>query len=148
MKKSAHIIQVVDREDIGKGQRRTRNMRPPVIRDQYKDDSSFDEESSGDESADDNNPRPPRRPRASYTRRERADKDNAWRTHQEELETAYHTREEEYRREQRNDFIVFEYMENGDLAHLIYKLLEAGSPTPRIPNRVLWSFWLCCKFEL
>lgn len=38
------------------------------------------------------------------------------------------------------DYIFFDFMENGDLEHLIYRLVETETD---VPNRVLWSFWLC-----
>ncbi|KAI1106785.1 kinase-like protein [Jackrogersella minutella] len=38
------------------------------------------------------------------------------------------------------DYLLLEFMENGDLAHFIYKLNELNEV---VPNRVLWSFWLC-----
>lgn len=40
------------------------------------------------------------------------------------------------------DYIVLEFARNGDLKDLIAKLHEAGG---RIPRRVLWSWWICCK---
>ncbi|KAI0839368.1 hypothetical protein F5Y06DRAFT_286403 [Hypoxylon sp. FL0890] len=40
----------------------------------------------------------------------------------------------------RKDFLFTEFMENGDLEHLLYRLVEAKED---VPNRVLWSFWLC-----
>lgn len=144
MRKSAHIVQVIDRKDIGKEYSR----RPPVIWDLDQDDSSFYEDSSGDDSADNSLPHPQRRPRAVYSARERAAKDAAWRRHQRELAWEYNLPGERRRRNKRMDFIIQEYLENGDLAHLIYKLEAGGRAGTRIPNRVLWSFWLCCKFEL
>lgn len=52
------------------------------------------------------------------------------------------------RRRRRRDFVVFEYLENGDLAQLINKLVEAqltattnaARDETRVPNRVLWAF--------
>ncbi|OTA92219.1 hypothetical protein M434DRAFT_32006 [Hypoxylon sp. CO27-5] len=40
----------------------------------------------------------------------------------------------------RKDYIFFDFMENGDLEHLLYRLVETETD---VPNRVLWSFWLC-----
>jgi hypothetical protein len=36
------------------------------------------------------------------------------------------------------NFIFLEYMQNGDLGQLISRLGQE-----EVPNRVLWSFWLC-----
>lgn len=45
----------------------------------------------------------------------------------------------------RHDYVILEFVENGDLAHLIQRIEKAkGDKTKRVPNRVLWSFWLCC----
>ncbi|KAI1636932.1 hypothetical protein F4809DRAFT_661876 [Biscogniauxia mediterranea] len=38
------------------------------------------------------------------------------------------------------DYLLLEFAENGDLANFIYKTNEMGE---KVPNRVLWSFWLC-----
>ncbi|KAI5864307.1 kinase-like protein [Durotheca rogersii] len=40
----------------------------------------------------------------------------------------------------RMDYLLLEFMENGDVAHLIYKINDLGE---KVPNRVLWSFWSC-----
>lgn len=41
----------------------------------------------------------------------------------------------------RVDFILSEYVPNGDLANLIGRAAEARE---MIPNRILWQFFLCC----
>ncbi|KAI5924783.1 kinase-like protein [Camillea tinctor] len=38
------------------------------------------------------------------------------------------------------DFLLLEFAEHGDLANFIYKCNELNE---MVPNRVLWSFWLC-----
>ncbi|KAI1503527.1 kinase-like protein [Biscogniauxia marginata] len=38
------------------------------------------------------------------------------------------------------DYLLLEFVENGDLANLIWRI---GEQKERVPNRVLWSFWLC-----
>ncbi|KAI1471306.1 kinase-like domain-containing protein [Daldinia caldariorum] len=45
----------------------------------------------------------------------------------------------------RHDYIILEYLGNGDLGHLIQRIEKASLPREekRVPNRVLWSFWLC-----
>ncbi len=45
---------------------------------------------------------------------------------------------------QRRDYIIMEYLQNGSLAGLIVKLNELKAD--KIPNRVLWGFWLCRKY--
>lgn len=44
------------------------------------------------------------------------------------------------------DYFIMEYLENGDLTNFLYKAVDMVNENParRIPNRVLWSFWLCC----
>lgn len=44
------------------------------------------------------------------------------------------------------DYIISDFMSNGDLASLIWRLLDQNETT--IPNRVLWSFWLCRKLRI
>lgn len=46
-------------------------------------------------------------------------------------------------------YMFLEFLENGSLAALIRKLnaYEDEGEEIRIPNRVLWSFWLCSKWE-
>ncbi|RYP46737.1 hypothetical protein DL768_007084 [Monosporascus sp. mg162] len=39
-----------------------------------------------------------------------------------------------------HDYILLEYMKNGDMANMLYRLNEQDE---KVPNRVLWSFFLC-----
>ncbi|KAG4222264.1 hypothetical protein PC116_g29261 [Phytophthora cactorum] len=50
----------------------------------------------------------------------------------------------------RHDFIILEYLSNGDLGSLIQRIEKANMPKrqKRVPNRVLWSFWFCCTLTL
>lgn len=45
----------------------------------------------------------------------------------------------------KKDFLVLEFVEGGDLYNLIAKLREGGA---RIPQRVMWSWWLCRRYTL
>ncbi|KAI0106452.1 kinase-like domain-containing protein [Nemania sp. FL0031] len=48
--------------------------------------------------------------------------------------------------ENRRDIICLEFCENGDLATLLTKINDdkwLQRDRPNVPNRVLWSFWLC-----
>lgn len=40
--------------------------------------------------------------------------------------------------------LVMEYLENSDLARLHYRLNKYKAD---VPNRILWAFFLCCKFS-
>lgn len=42
------------------------------------------------------------------------------------------------------DYLLLEFAENGDLEKFIIKMNERNL---MVPNRVLWSFWLCCEFD-
>ncbi len=42
--------------------------------------------------------------------------------------------------EEEKDYIVLEYLQNGDLKNMITKIFNDRG---LIPDRVLWSFWLC-----
>ena len=41
------------------------------------------------------------------------------------------------------EFMILEFMENGDLNSLLNRSNQVSSAP--IPNRVLWSFFLCCE---
>ncbi|KAK6069828.1 hypothetical protein SCUP515_08841 [Seiridium cupressi] len=107
------------------------------------------EDSSDDESTDDEAParRTRNRTRARGQTIKRKDRDEAYRN----AKDAAHQRRV---REAdallaggilgRRDFVLLEHVENGSLASLIKKLTVDGSrDSVRIPNRVLWAFWLC-----
>ena len=132
---------MIDRRDIGRPS-------APVFSDLYEDDSSCDDDSSGDESADDNRPRPPKYKRSRYSRIDTVRKKRRWRDRLRRLTSRINDPAEVARRRRRRDFVVFEYLENGDLAQLINKLVEAqltattnaARDETRVPNRVLWAF--------
>ncbi|KAI0514975.1 hypothetical protein F5B22DRAFT_211034 [Xylaria bambusicola] len=139
VKGSAHCIQAIDPQDIGKLPHRPYFMR-------YEDyDSSADEESSGNDSS---NFREVRRRHRILKRKSR----NAlyWRRKKKRKQAREREIEkmlaEEYISGERKEYIIMEYMHNGSLANLIDNLIEAKPndiKLARVPNRVLWGFWLC-----
>ncbi|KAI1390443.1 uncharacterized protein F4822DRAFT_443300 [Hypoxylon trugodes] len=135
LKGSAHCIKLIEPEDIGKFV----DTSPPLV---LSDDLSSQESSSGDESTvegtDRYNPeywrnvREERRkkrigttsnPPQGVKRKRQAGKEPIW------------------------DFMILEYMEHGDLQGLISKLAheknKGTGSLGKVPNTVLWSFWLC-----
>ncbi|RYP05106.1 hypothetical protein DL764_004022 [Monosporascus ibericus] len=135
--KSAHCVQVINRRDIGKNA-----LRDELIVPLPGDDSSVDGDSSGDESIDYARPRarPQRRNLAPAQMNHRIVR---WEARQEEILDKYYHPEFVGRGRARRDFTILEYLENGDLSNLIYKLAEDKETNGRVPNRVLWAFWLC-----
>ncbi|KAI0843809.1 kinase-like domain-containing protein [Daldinia vernicosa] len=133
---AAHAVQLVHPESVGK------EPMDPYYPKPSEDDSSDDENSSGDESIDQPY-RPPRIPRRQRSA--------------EELQTRAQSFHNRYRTwyfrnaalESRKDYLLLEYIEGGDLRMLINRLSDAttgpggpGGVTP-IPNRILWALWLC-----
>ncbi|RYP53711.1 hypothetical protein DL768_001311 [Monosporascus sp. mg162] len=157
---AAHCIQLIDPERIGmKKQEPYKFAKPELI------DSSSEGELSGDESPADEPPR-----KVQRTRRVRlADKEEASRMRKRRREMARRDAEMEAKIEERErrlerrrkaggkgksigggddddewqldpkDYLLLEFVENGDLSNFIMKLNEKNL---RVPNRVLWSFWL------
>ena len=106
-----------------------------------------DNTTSGSDSADNNRPRPQKRRRATYNDQVNENKYRIFQNRYLRLEEKWDSESEKERRRRRHDFVVFEYLENGDLASLIEKMTAARGASYQIPNRVLWSFWLCCKSQ-
>ncbi|KAI1122628.1 hypothetical protein F5Y10DRAFT_286997 [Nemania abortiva] len=139
VKGSAHCVQIIDPEDIGMPPEEEVTLR-------LKDyDSSIDGDSSGNESLDIKEVR--RRHRVPK-RKDLTDADKLAKRQKKEQ------REEEIEREIRNqrkkktrrDYIVMEYLQHGSLGSLITKLHSCKPDDDRlrrIPNQVLWGFWLC-----
>ncbi|KAI0012180.1 kinase-like domain-containing protein [Xylariaceae sp. FL0662B] len=131
--RSSHIVQVLAQEGFGKPARRP-------YEDIDTDDSSDDEESSGDEDIE--TPRPPRKPRRMFSAAELNSKAEKWypnRPDKDERSRIETTRGREAG-EDAKDFIITELFQNGTLRDMILKINERNL---RWPNRVLWSFWLC-----
>ncbi|KAI1499101.1 hypothetical protein F5X99DRAFT_391237 [Biscogniauxia marginata] len=158
VKKAAHCVQIIEPEEIGK----------PPLREFVKklphDDSSEDYSSSGSDSVNNKKKKrkrpkkPSRKTQSAYRKKNKSatgggkliGTDRLWderrkRREERDKEIAKKIAVEK-KKGPRRDYLVMEYLENGDLATLIYKLQadKAKEKTGgRIPNRVLWSFWLC-----
>ncbi|KAI1807465.1 kinase-like domain-containing protein [Daldinia bambusicola] len=129
---AVHAVQLVDPEEVGVPRLARYHPMPTG------DDSSSSEDSSGDESID--HPTRPQRRRRGYE----SPTDRHHRVRAHERRRARWT-ERNAAMGPRKDFILLEYIEGGDLRMLIDKI-GSGAPSgqvTRIPNRVLWSFWLC-----
>ncbi|KAI0966215.1 hypothetical protein F4678DRAFT_450478 [Xylaria arbuscula] len=139
VKGSAHCVQIIEPQDI-----RTREENPVPM--QLIDrDSSTDGNSSGNDSST----------RTEVQRRHRVPKRRSrsnqyWiRKKARKFQRAIEIQREIRRQEaigERKDYIIMEYLHNGSLASLIMKLNDEKIQDPnltRIPNRVLWGFWLC-----
>ncbi|KAI1758237.1 hypothetical protein F4782DRAFT_544575 [Xylaria castorea] len=139
VKGSAHCVQIIEPQDIGKPEEE------PVILPLHELDSSTDGDSSGNESLSraevlGRHQIPKRRERsARYWQR----KNKRRIARAKQIEVVIERQEESGIRK---DYIIMEYLQHGSLANLIVKLneheREDGFPY-RIPNRVLWGFWLC-----
>lgn len=127
---AVHAVQLVHPQEVGRQPLAPFFLKPTV------DDSSDEEDSSGDESIDQPH-RPPRVPRhfrsAEEHQARRQNYNNRYRT--------WYYRNAAL--EARNDYLLLEYIEGGDLRMLINRISEAtpgpggpGGVTP-IPNRIL-----------
>ncbi|KAI0186640.1 kinase-like domain-containing protein [Xylaria flabelliformis] len=139
VKGSAHCVQIFEPQDIGMPEEE------PVILPLQEIDSSTDGDSSGNESLSRAEVRGRHRIRK---RRERGArywqrKDRRRRLRGKQIDEEIQRQEE---RGVRKDYIIMEYLQNGNLADLLTKLNEHEREdgfSYRIPNRVLWGFWLC-----
>ncbi|KAI0553968.1 kinase-like domain-containing protein [Xylaria curta] len=139
VKGSAHCVQIIEPQDIGLPEEE------PIVLPLQEIDSSTDGDSSGNESLSRaevfRRHRIPKRRERSARHWQR--KDRRRRIRAKEIEEEIQRQEE---RGTRKDYIIMEYLQNGNLADLLIKLNEHerddGFPY-RIPNRVLWGFWLC-----
>ncbi|KAI1753578.1 kinase-like domain-containing protein [Xylaria castorea] len=155
--KAAHCVQMIPRDAVGLPLQR------PFAWDYPDEDDSSDpeEESSGEESRDDGPGPDVPRTRRPMNRAERTAATRKRIRHERRMAGAYtniRNRQTDITRrrrrgipppdeeddpeleENRKDFILLEFCENGDLEHLIYRLGEVDAI---IPNRILWGFWLC-----
>ncbi|OTA99631.1 hypothetical protein M426DRAFT_16233 [Hypoxylon sp. CI-4A] len=143
VRRSAHCIQVVDPEKIGQ---ESRDYIAPLS----DTDSSEDWDSSGDESATDD------RLEVLAGDFMKTLRENRRTTELKKVQAALDKETRQAFIGQNNqklplddwtDFIILEYLESGDLKSLIYKLASRGRMRMglrvHIPNRILWSFWLC-----
>ncbi|XXG99954.1 hypothetical protein Hte_006295 [Hypoxylon texense] len=142
VRRSAHCIQLIEPREIG------RQAPEGIIRPLPDDDSSIDGDSSGDESASSQRLAElsgPPDPLSAY-KQETRNRERRMRREDRQRQIDEHNNMTGKGRggERRSDIIILEYMENGSLQGLIEKLsLERRRGRGRIPNRVLWSFWLC-----
>ncbi|KAI1390731.1 uncharacterized protein F4822DRAFT_394296 [Hypoxylon trugodes] len=142
VKNSAHCIQMIEPKDVNAKKNEPLNelqLAPAT------DDSSNADDTSGDESNYEKYPGT----REEYLESERIRKQK-WRQNPQYAQARKDTAKN-ITRKMRGiggwDFLLFEYVENGDLGQLIGKLAvqterETGE-MGRVPNMVLWSFWLC-----
>ncbi|KAI2467378.1 kinase-like protein [Annulohypoxylon bovei var. microspora] len=142
MQRAAHCIQVIDPPSVGL--EREKYVTPPDVH-----DSSEESESSGDESAADTEARPPRRPRSAITAEEQTTR--MQRLIDREINrlggqvATMGISDQGQSRGERKDYMLMEYVEGGSLDNLIRRLQEPdeGGEMVKIPNKVLWSLWLC-----
>lgn len=107
------------------------------------DDSDLDENSSGDDSATEERLADLATPPTVRTNNRTRQHWRNWRNRRRQVEQLNSNNGRHLQ-----DYIVLEYVQNGELAGLIYKLsadMRQNGADGRIPNRVLWSFWLCRK---
>ncbi|KAI1342945.1 hypothetical protein F5Y15DRAFT_371434 [Xylariaceae sp. FL0016] len=137
VKKAAHCVQLIELDEIN------HPARQKITLDLEDDDSSVDGDSSGEDSLPDDVLREKgrrwRTPRANRLLHYFAQKN----VRRQEREQEIDDERAKYKENTRRDFIVLEFLENGDLASLITKLREDKNGDGEIPNRVLWAFWLC-----
>ncbi|GAP88215.1 putative serine threonine protein kinase protein [Rosellinia necatrix] len=136
---SAHCVQIIDPQDIGQPEEE------PGLVPLDTCDSSTDHESSGNESLNRAEVRKRHRvrKRSLRTRLQAERKRRRWIERQNEIDAEILQRKA---RGFRSDYIVMEYLQHGSLATLMGKLSDREPRDKkhlRIPNRVLWGFWLC-----
>ncbi|CAJ2510935.1 Uu.00g065600.m01.CDS01 [Anthostomella pinea] len=124
-KRASHIAQAIEPEAVGKAPRRRLRKIPC-----HDDSSDEDSNSSGDEDVP---PRPPKTPRIAMYAAELARR-GANRFLPPDQRRGYQQVPAD-----QLDYLLLEYVENGDLREVIGKVNQSGG---RIPNRVLWNFWL------
>jgi hypothetical protein len=134
-RQAAHSIQLFDTPGIP-----ARPRRPPGT---LVEDSSHDELTDYDDAdgAGDPHMYKPRIQRSLRTRNYFAKKRSAWTARDQHFDNWMRNNAA-----QDNNWLLIEYMENGSLAALIDRRIEADVFTPP-PNRVLWAFWLSCKLK-
>lgn len=170
MRRNAHVVQSIDPEEFGLPPRRAYPFGAPG------DEDSSEDDSSGSDSEREKQPpkrKPTRRelnaqPEMLEQRlaRRLARRKAARQRYQDRKMKLITIREGRLRRYilgeslpqlsqedpgddrdlRRLDYLLLEYMENGDLHQFIQRMQASGRQT--IPNRVLWAFWLCRMYSL
>ncbi|RYP17403.1 hypothetical protein DL765_004533 [Monosporascus sp. GIB2] len=136
LSRAAHIVQEAPPDPIGKPARKNIPL-------QWREDDSSDEyDSSGDEDTPEYRPanRRRRKARSDFTPQELAAKVRRWFGPPPTVNNDNGPLVVGEASDGEKDFIVLEYLENGDLRNLVAKVRNMGA---EFPNRVLWSFWLC-----
>lgn len=137
MKGAAHVLQMIEPADVDiHRQMQAFHQKPDD------DDSSVEGTTSGDDSIEERPP--PKKLPHERTQEDQVARQSAW-------ETQLQRWEADVARANmgagRNDFMFLEYVEGGTLHTLVKRLREdaPGKRVSMIPNRVLWSLWLCSK---
>ncbi|KAI0595087.1 hypothetical protein F4775DRAFT_595576 [Biscogniauxia sp. FL1348] len=152
VKGCAHLTLVYNPEDYDQPRPRKFVRRLPG------DDSSVEENSSGDDSVSAHSAlarRERRRDRATMPAPGEKAKDAADQKYWDDRRAAREKRDDEIKKEiaeeeevsktegPRRDVIFMKWADHGSLASLVFRLQADQETGGRIPNRVLWSFWLC-----
>ncbi|KAI0600485.1 hypothetical protein F4775DRAFT_67015 [Biscogniauxia sp. FL1348] len=161
--RAAHCVQMIPPEKVGMGPKKRSRFKQPNFLDSSDEGISSGEESRGEEPKE--KPKSRRwmlineRQKMQIKLRAFADRKDIWKglvdQRNELLRARARKRQEEGEESQASsvgdpandqweldykDYLLLEFAENGDLANFIYKINETRQ---RVPNRVLWSFWLC-----
>lgn len=158
MARAAHCIQVINPADVGIwGRKRYRYNMPDPFDSSDDGASSSGSESREDERVDQDPWRRTRRWQMQFTphmvnakHRRHVERlrtmSELWRQRNEAAKDLEDMPESDPRYDLwdfgHKDFLLLEFMENGDLGGLLAKIAGQKDQV-RIPNRVLWSFWLC-----
>ncbi|KAI1868907.1 hypothetical protein JX265_006886 [Neoarthrinium moseri] len=137
LRRSKHITNMLGSNDIGMPRQRTVHERPP------QDDSSDESDSSDDDSVV--GEPPPKRRRKQLTHAQiddRVDKIFKRFTAWMDAENARGSEKPGTNEDDTQpwNYLLLEYMGNGDLGQMIQRCLDMRL---EVPNYVLWSFWLC-----
>ncbi|KAI1075635.1 hypothetical protein F5B20DRAFT_558852 [Whalleya microplaca] len=145
MKHAAHCVQIIHPPEIGQDPLARYQKRP------VEDDSSDAAESSGDDSVAEQPP--PKKTRSQLLATGQAELRAKHQRHFARIQARDNpprrTRGQGPPEEPREDYLLLEYVPNGDLQNLILKIqdlvdaAEERGETFEIPNRILWSMWLC-----
>ena len=137
MARAAHSIQLIDRKLLNKSR-----WRPPLRIPPSDDSSEASIDDYDDIDTDDNAP-PRRKKRTSMSEQQRNNKVSQWKGQRAARRRQIRQQRRRGLKPRGPHYILLEYMANGDLANLVYRVNEQFDND--IPNRVLWSFFLCCE---
>ncbi|KAJ3558723.1 hypothetical protein NPX13_g9655 [Xylaria arbuscula] len=146
--RAAHIVQVIPRSKVGMPEQTRHILHTPLVW----EDSSTEEEDSGDDSYGDEptekvlNARKSRAQQQTQEDRQARERRHARRQRRLRRLTRRRRREmlnpnpDPRFQVDRKDFLLLEFIENGDLEGFLKRV---DLQEKDIPNRVLWAFWLC-----